>query len=185
MSTSVWAYMALATARNVQVPPIDLPQKRIEEFLDWYEDQADGSTTLKDEIVLGHELLANSAAAAMSQFVLEDEYLRDYTGKRDALLPKINREAPNLNPPGNMDRDNGDMRYLFFGSMAQALDIQRTGRKANEWSAAFTRTLLQNQKPDGTWASTSSYGSLYGDVYAVAMAGLSIENAYRVSILKK
>jgi hypothetical protein len=183
MSTSVWAYMALATARNVQVPPIDLPQLRIDDFLEWYEDETGDSTRALNDAgpVLGHELLADSAAAAMCQFTLE----RDYQGRRTDLLGKIGRELPNVTPPGDMTRDNGDMRYLFFGSMANALNMQRTGRKSGEWYGAFAKTLLQNQRDDGAWAATSDYSSLYGDVYAVAMAGLSIENAYRVSILTK
>ena len=182
MSTSVWAYMALATARNVQVPPIDLPQQRIDQFLDWYKRQTESEAkVLDDGAVLGHELLADSAAAAMALFATEEDFSQRAVG----YAAKISRELPNVTPPGDTRRDNGDMRYLFFGSMTQALNMQRTGRKSSEWYEAFSKTLLQNQQEDGTWVSTSLYSGLYGDVYAVAMAGLSIENAYRVSILSK
>jgi len=182
MSTSVWAYMALATARNVKVPPIDLPQQRIDEFLQWYESQTLGTTVLRDEVVLGKELLADTAASAMSQFAQESNYVE----RQDTLLSKISREMPNLKAPANLERDNGDVRFLFFGSLAQSLNLQRNGRKSSEWYGAFTKTLLQNQVQGGAWsAETSKYSLLYGDAYATAMASLSIENAYRVSILSK
>jgi hypothetical protein len=186
MSTSVWAYMALATARNVQVPPIDLPKERIEEFMDWYKDQTRETLALSDVgPVLGTELLADSAAAAMAQFSVL-EVGDDLAERTHQYTAKISRQPPNMTPPGPGDkpRDNGDVRYLFFGSIAQAINLQRKGTKSNEWNNAFVDTLLKNQKADGAWASTGSYNNLYGDVFAVAMAGLSIENAYRVSIMK-
>jgi hypothetical protein len=180
MSTSVWAYMALATARNVKVPPIDLPQERIDLFLDWYKAQTRDGKPLNSTMVLGHELLADSSAASLALFATEAEL----DTRANNYLQRVNREAPNLAAPGNRERDNGDVRYLFFGSMSQALNHQRAGTKPGEWYAAFSKTLRENQRPDGTWAVTSDYASLYGDEYTAAMACLSIENAYRVSILK-
>ncbi|MCA8916025.1 MAG: hypothetical protein KDB90_11480 [Planctomycetes bacterium] len=186
MSTTVWGYMALATARNVKVPPIDLPQQRIDELMEWYKAQTRGTVALADTPVLGNELLANSAAAGMSLFATET----DFENRASTYLSKINRELPNLTPPASPNdidssRDNGDMRYLFFGSLSQALNDQRNGRKSKEWYGAFAKTLLANQKTDGSWTASSQYFVLYGDVYSAAMAGLSIENAYRVSILSK
>ncbi|MCB9892867.1 MAG: hypothetical protein H6839_00290 [Planctomycetes bacterium] len=181
MSTTVWAYMALATARNVKVPPIDLPQQRIDELMEWYKAQTRDTVALADKPVLGHELLANAAAAGMSLFATET----NLENRATTYLAKINREAPDVAPPGKSDRDNGDMRYLFFGSLSQSLHEQRNGSKSKEWYAAFGKTLLTNQRADGSWSVSSDYFRLYGDVYSAAMAGLSIENAYRVSILSK
>ena len=183
MSTSVWAYMALATARNVKVPPIDLPQQRIDDFVHWYKERTRQTTPLEDTPVLGHELLADSAAAGMSLFAQEND--EEFDNRTRTYLTKINREAPDVSSPGKSDRDNGDMRYLFFGSLSQSLNEQRNGSKSKDWYGSFSKTLLANQRDDGSWAASSDYFRLYGDVYSAAMAGLSIENAYRVSILSK
>jgi hypothetical protein len=184
LTTSVWAYMALATARNVKVPPIDLPQKRIDGFLDWYSEITRSSRILKDQddVLAQTDLLPTAAGASLSLFSHESGY--DLPNTARAQVQRINREHPNLNA-GRDGTDRADVRYLFFGSMAHAMDLQRNGRKSGEWYKAFGDTLLANQASDGSWPSTSHYNDQYGQVYSVAFAALSIENAYRVSILNK
>lgn len=191
LTTSVWAYMALATARNVKVPPIDLPQQRIDEFMDWYIDQVNDGRPLQDQpdILAQSDLLPSSAGAALSLFAHESGYALPNDAR--AQLTRVNREPPNLKL-GIVDdvmsrpvTDRSDVRYLFFGSLAQSLNMQRNGHKSNEWYKAFTETLLANQRADGAWPSSSHYNDRYGEVYSVAFAALSIENAYRVSILNR
>jgi hypothetical protein len=183
MTISVWAYMALATARDVKVPPLDLPQQRIEDFLRWFENTTRSTTPLSDDghVLARTELLPTAAASALSLFAVE----AGYKERCKALVAKVNREMPDFTPPGNDKTDNGDPRFMFFGSLTQALNLQRNGRKSNEWYEAFSDTLLKNQLEDGSYAPTSQYGKLYGKVYDAAFASLSIENAYRVSILNR
>ena len=100
-------------------------------------------------------------------------------------MAKISREEPDFRSPGNEATDNGDARFLFFGSLSQALNLQRNGKKSNEWYNSFTETLLDNQLEDGSYGPTSQYSQLYGKIYNAAFASLSIENAYRVSILNQ
>ncbi|MBZ0137197.1 MAG: terpene cyclase/mutase family protein [Planctomycetes bacterium] len=191
LTTSVWAYMALATARNVKVPPIDLPQLRIDEFLEWYQDELMTGKPLADQndVLAQSNLLPASAGATLSLFVHEKEYALPESARH--LLGVINRDLPNLKPgvvddPVNRPRtDRCDVRYLFFGSLAQSLNLQRNGKMSTEWYSAFAETLLANQSADGSWASSSHYNDRYGQAYSVAFAALSIENAYRVSILSK
>jgi hypothetical protein len=191
LTTSVWAYMALATARNVNVPPIDLPQKRIDAFLFWFQEATTDGKTLTDvgQVLAKSELLLNSAASALSLFAhgshTDDAGTVDYSGRIKAFTDKVSRERPDFRSPGFADKDVGDARFLFFGSLSQALNLQRNGQKSNEWYAAFTRTLLENQQADGSYGSTTDYSKMYGKVYNAALASLSIENAYRVSILNK
>ncbi|MCA8935008.1 MAG: terpene cyclase/mutase family protein [Planctomycetes bacterium] len=183
LTTSVWAYMALATARNVQVPPIDLPQQRIDAFLRWFEKTTRSSTPLSDsgQVLAKTELLPTAAASALSLFAVE----AGYQERCAALVAKISREEPDFRSPGNEATDNGDARFLFFGSLSQALNLQRNGKKSNEWYNSFTETLLDNQLEDGSYGPTSQYSQLYGKIYNAAFASLSIENAYRVSILNQ
>ncbi|MCA8910096.1 MAG: terpene cyclase/mutase family protein [Planctomycetes bacterium] len=184
--SSVWAYMALATARNVQVPPIDLPQERISAFLSWFQEATNSPTkALHDDaqVLAQTELLPTAAASALSLFAVE----AGYQERCKALVAKVNREMPSFAPMGDdiPKTDNADPRFLFFGSMTQALNLQRNGRRSNEWYDAFKKALLTNQLDDGSYAPTSLYDKLYGKVYDAAFAALSIENAYRVSILNK
>lgn len=186
MTVSVWAYMALATARNVRVPPIDLPRKRIDAFLAWYSKQGKRTSEMTDvrPVLAQSDLLPVAGAAALNLFA-EEAAIRageEFEGARRTYVREVNRAFPDLNSGTGVD--NGDMRYLFFGSLTQALTLQREGRNSNEWYRRFTTTLLENQQGDGAYKPGSEYGSLYGDAYAAAMAALSIENAYRVSILK-
>lgn len=183
LTTSVWAYMALATARNVQVPPIDLPQQRIDAFLRWFEAATRATTPLSDDgqVLAKTELLPTAAASALSLFAVE----AGYEERCKALVTRASRELPDFKSPGFADKDVGDARFLFFGSLSQALNLQRNGQKSNEWYAAFTKTLLENQLQDGSYGHTTDYSRLYGKIYNAALASLSIENAYRVSILNK
>ncbi|MBK8205230.1 MAG: terpene cyclase/mutase family protein [Planctomycetes bacterium] len=177
LTTSVWAYMALATARNVKVPPIDLPAQRIEEFEDWYGSVTRGTTALSDEADLFcGELVPTSAAAALSLFAPT----RDNVERADALTRRISREHPELKAKG----DPADMRYLFFGSLAFALKQQLGGKTGAEWQNKFADTLLQNQLESGAYEPTSDYARLYGRVFGAALAGLSIENAYRINLMR-
>ncbi|MCB9933883.1 MAG: terpene cyclase/mutase family protein [Planctomycetes bacterium] len=184
LTTSVWAYMALATARNVQVPPIDLPQERINKFLEWFEDITRYETSLLTDdaqVLAKSQSMLTAAAGSLSLFAVE----AGYEERCKALVSKASRELPDFRSPGFGDRDIGDARFLFFGSMSQALNLQRNGQKSNEWYGAFSKTLLENQLQDGSYGPTTDYSRLYGKVYNAAFASLSIENAYRVSILNK
>jgi hypothetical protein len=180
LTTSVWAYMALATARHVRVPPIDLPEQRIRAFMEWFERTATTTTSSlheDDRLLVRSDLLLNAAAGALNLFASEE---RAQAGA--AFMRRISREHPDLAPGQNAD--NNDVRYLFFGSLAQALNVQRGGQGATDWNAAFTRTILEHQHPQGYFEPSSDYGSLYGRVYSAAMVALSIENAYRVNTIQ-
>lgn len=191
LTTSVWAYMALATARNVKVPPIDLPQQRINDFMDWYMDQVQTGNPLQDQpdVLAQTNLLPTSAGATLSLFAHESGY--DLPNDARTQLNRMNREQPNLklgivdDPMKRPETDRSDVRYLFFGSLAQSLNLQRNGKESNDWKKSFVDTLLANQAADGSWPSSSHYNDRYGQAYSVAFAALSIENAYRVSILNK
>ncbi len=189
LTTSVWAYMALATARHVRVPPIDLPQQRIDEFLIWFNERTRGTQPIKDttpEVLARTELLPKAASSALSLFAVE----AGWQDHGPALLRQLNRELPDLRSgmvplEQRPDSDRADVRYLFFGSLAQALNLQRNGEKSSEWYARFTDTVLQSQDDDGSYDSSSDYNDLYGKVLSTALVSLSIENAYRVSILNE
>jgi hypothetical protein len=184
LTTGVWAYLALATARNVKVPPIDLPQLRVDEFLEWFNVQTRGSRSLTDSSVLVNtDLPLSAAASALGLFATEV----GYENRTQSYLGRINRAAPNLNVEANADRrgDLGDMRYVFFGTMAQALNLQRHGNRSNDWYDAFSRSAIASQRADGSYAATSTYSDLYGEVFQTAFTALSIENAYRVTVINK
>lgn len=188
LTTSVWAYMALATARHVRVPPVDLPPQRIEEFLSWFNERTRGTRPIVDTppVIAHTELLPKAASSALSLFAVE----AGWHDHGPALLRQINDEMPNLRAgmvPHEQRKKNdlSDVRYLFFGSLAQALNLQRNGEKSSEWHARFTDTVLNSQDDDGSYESSSDYNDLYGRVLSTALVSLSIENAYRVSILNE
>lgn len=181
LTTSVWAYMALATARTVRVPPIDLPQQRLDGFIRWYS-KATGieqrePLTDQPELLASTDLLPSAAAGALSLFAIET----DFEQRHATFLARISRDLPDLQAGTGDDR--ADMRYLFFGSLAKALHTQRGGTSAGQWQRAFAETLLYNQQHDGSFDLGSNYARLYGRVFTTALAALSIENAYRVNLL--
>ncbi len=182
LMTSVWAYMALATARHVRVPPIDLPQQRLDAFLTWYDRETRGAL-LTDEaaLLVQSDLLPSAAAGALSLFAVDAGF--DNLGPNFAQ--RVGRELPTLDPKASRRSDNSDVRYHFFGSLTCALNAQRGGAKAAEWQSTFAATVLKHQNQQGWFEATSDYGSLYGRVLGTAMTALAIENAYRVSILSK
>jgi hypothetical protein len=181
MTTSVWAYMALVTARNVRVPPVDVPKKRIEDFLDWYGDYWKYSTRITDQaqILAKSDLLPTAAAGALNLFAIEAG--DDFEQSRSAFVERISRELPDLR--AGRERDNADTRYLFFGSIMMALHYQLGGERSSRWNDELARTLIDNQREDGSFKPVDDYGSLYGNVFSTALAALSIENAYRVNLL--
>ncbi|MCF6229112.1 MAG: hypothetical protein L3J82_10745, partial [Planctomycetes bacterium] len=184
MVTTVWAYMALTTARNVKVPPIDLPQKRIDELLEWYERCTRKGKVQKFEAVLlaRTDVLPQSAVGALSLFAHENGY--ELRGKK--ALRVINSNKPDISQDTKDDRC--DFRYLFFASMSQALGSQRGNSVNVEWNKAFTKTVLDSRikegKEDGSYQPIAEYDSIYGKVLSTAYAALSIENPYRISLLK-
>lgn len=176
LTTSVWAYMALATARNVKVPPIDLPAQRIEAFEDWYASVTGATLVLDDQRDLFvDKLVPMSAAAALSLFAPQANHAQ----RADSLVRQVGRENPDLRGKGEV----ADMRYLFFGSLAIALKQQDGTRVATEWQNRFADTLLNNQLESGAFEPTSDYARLYGRVFSSALAALSIENAYRINLM--
>jgi hypothetical protein len=181
LTTSVWAYMALATARMVRVPPMDLPRQRLDDFIRWYS-KATGieqraPLTDQPEQLTRSDLLPSAAAGALSLFAVET----DFEQRHATFMARIRSEPPDLQAGPGQDR--ADMRYLFFGSLAKALDVQRGATPEGQWQRAFADTLLQNQQRDGSFKPSSSYAEIYGNVFGTAMAALSIENAYRVNLL--
>lgn len=176
LTTSVWAYMALATARNVKVPPIDLPAQRINAFEDWYASVTGATMVLDDQRDLFvDKLVPMSAAAALSLFAPQ----ADHAQRADSLVRQVSRVNPDLKGKGEV----ADMRYLFFGSLAIALKQQGGSRIAGEWQNRFAETLLQNQLANGAYEPSGDYARLYGRVYDSALAALSIENAYRINLM--
>lgn len=182
LMTSVWAYMALDTARAVNVPDIDAPRARMDEVLRWF----DGISNLEPlsdtlESVQAPEYLVPTAAAfALTFFPREN----DYELRRKSYQTGL--EYPDLRKDNK--RANGDMRYLFFGSLGFALQNPLDGYQ-NNWEQSYTTALTKNQLKDGINAGSYElgkgyYANLYGYVYQAAFAALSIENAYRVSLLK-
>lgn len=181
LTTSVWAYMALATARMVRVPPMDLPQQRLDDFIRWYS-KATGieqraPLTDQPELLTRSDLLPSAAAGALSLFAVET----DFEQRHATFMARIRHELPDLQAGRGQDR--ADMRYLFFGSLATALDAQRGATPEGNWQRAFAETLLRNQQRNGAFMPASSYEEIYGQVFSTAMAALSIENAYRVNLL--
>ncbi|MBE7492192.1 MAG: terpene cyclase/mutase family protein [Planctomycetes bacterium] len=187
MMTAVWAHMALATARNLRVPELDAPQSRLDELLAWFERETRGFTTIRAsaEVLAQTELLPVSGAASMTLFAVD----AGYEMRRATFLSRLGREMPALEVHERNDRvDNGDVRYLFFGSLAFALEQQRTGQTA-PWQSEFARTVLANQVKtgghSGSFEPASQYARVYGRVFSTAFAALSIENAYRVQLLRR
>jgi len=186
LMTSVWAHMALATARNIRVPEIDAPQARIDDLLSWFGKETNGFTTLRDtgEVLAQTDLLPTSSAASLTLFAVD----AGYEMRRATFLARLAKDMPSLEISDKNDaQDHGDARYLFFGSLAYALERQRTGNVSG-WQNEFSRTVLANQIKtgghSGAFESTSQYAKLYGRVFSTAFAALSIENAYRVQLMK-
>ncbi|MHC4840630.1 MAG: prenyltransferase/squalene oxidase repeat-containing protein [Planctomycetota bacterium] len=184
MTTTVWAYMALTTARNVRVPPIDLPQQRVDELLEWYERHTRGNkiTEFEGELLARTDVLPQSAAGAMSLFAVENGY--ELRGKK--ALRVISKNKPDVSQ--DTEDDRCDFRYLFFASMSQALGNQRGSRADEKWQEAFTDTVLESRIEEGghegSYLPRADYDSVYGRVLSTAYAALSIENPYRISLFK-
>lgn len=185
LMTSVWAYMALASARSVRVPELDAPQARMDGLLNWFERETKGFTTLKDtqEVLARTDLLPTSSAAALSQFAVD----AGYEMRRASFLGRLGRELPSVDPASGGKDDTSDMRYLFFGSLGFALEQQRTGG-TSPWQAEMSRTLLAHQLKtgghSGSFDASCDYAQIYGRVFSTAFAALAIENAYRVQLIK-
>ncbi|MDC1143205.1 hypothetical protein OAU50_08955, partial [Planctomycetota bacterium] len=184
MTTTVWAYMALTTARNVRVPPIDLPQQRVDELLEWFERSTRGQriADFKGELLARTDVLPQSAVGAMSLFAVENGY--ELRGRK--ALRVISKNEPDLGQ--DTEDDRCDSRYLFFASMSQALGNQRNGTADEDWQDAFTETVLNSRvkegAKEGSYEPRADYDGLYGRVLSTAFAALSIENPYRINLLK-
>jgi hypothetical protein len=185
LTTSVWAYMALATARHVKVPPIDLPQERIDAFMRWFETAPRHVDLLKDqpEILARGNLLPTAAGASLCLFAQEEGSDARFDSRQKEYLKRVVGESPDLKQGSS--KDNGDARYLFFGSLAMALHQQKGGERAAAWNKDLAETLIATQMPNGGFKPADEYGQIYGNVYATAFAALSIENAYRVNLLTR
>lgn len=186
LMASVWAHMALATARNIRVPEIDAPQSRIDDLLAWFGKETNGFTTLRDtgEVLAQTDLLPTSSAASLTMFAVD----AGYEMRRATFLARLAKDAPALEGgERNFKLDTGDPRYLFFGSQAFAIEQQRTGKPA-PWQSDFARTVLANQLKtgghSGSFDDSCQYAQVYGRVFSTAFAALSIENAYRVQLMK-
>ncbi|MBK9975273.1 MAG: terpene cyclase/mutase family protein [Planctomycetes bacterium] len=184
LTSSVWAHMALVTARKLNVPQSDAPQARIDDLLTWFEKETRGFTVLRDsdEVLAKSDLLPTAGAASLSQFAVD----AGYEMRRATFLARLGKDQPNLDPAAKVG-DAGDVRYLFFGSLAHALEHQRSGTTST-WHGAFAQTVLAQQIKqggnEGAFEPSGDYASLYGRVFSTAMTALSVENAYRVQLLK-
>lgn len=184
LMTSVWAYMALSTAQAVHVPDIDAPKERLEELLRWFDRETGKDILLEqaDSAIKG-DLLPSAAALALTYLPREGTY----DIRRGQFAARLERDRPDLTPRSGRDDSACDMRYLFFGSLGQALASPRDG-KLNAWEQGFANTLVKHQIKDGPKAGsfelTGYYAGLYGHAYSAAMAALAIENAYRVALLQ-
>ena len=185
LTTSVWAYMALATARHVGVPPTSLPQERIDAFLRWFEVAPRYADVLADqkEVNARGSLLPTSAAASLCLFAQEEGSLVRFDSRQREYVKRVVAEEPDLK--GTPPSDRNDSRYLFFGSLAMALHQQKGGERAAAWNKKLADTLIGNQMPQGGFTPSDEYGQIYGNIYATAFAALSIENAYRVNLLTR
>lgn len=185
LMTSVWAYMALDTARVVKVPDVDAPKARLDELLAWFDNVSSMEPLLDktlESVQKPEELIPTSAALALTFFPREGSYemrRSSFASRLFADLPDVRKENRGA---------SADMRYLFFGSLGYALQSPQDG-KLNGWEQAFANTLIRNQIKTGYNAGSfelgsSYYAGIYGHVYQAAFAALAIENAYRVSLLK-
>lgn len=184
LMTSVWGYMALETARVVKVPDVDAPKARMDELLTWFDNITNKEPLLDtNEAMQGpEELIPTAAAYSLTFFPREGTYEM----RRSSYQSKLFEELPDVRKDNS--RANGDMRYLFFGSLAHAQQNPLDG-KLNGWEQAFANTLIKNQIRTGHNTGSFElgkgyYAGLYGHVYQAAFAALAIENAYRVSLLK-
>ncbi|MCC6465975.1 MAG: terpene cyclase/mutase family protein [Planctomycetes bacterium] len=182
--TGVWAYLALATAQNANVPDADAPKARMDELLAWFGESTRGFSTLKDagEVLAANDLLPTAGAAALTAFAAD----AGYEMRRTVFLDRIGGEQPSLDIRKDRAKGVGDMRYVFFGSLAFALEQRRTGARTNQWQQVMAQSILQNQQTDhplrtGSYAPTSDYADLYGRVFGAAYGALAIENAWRIA----
>lgn len=183
LMTSVWAYMALETARVVKVPDVDAPKARMDELLNWFDNISNREPLLETREASNGDLVPTSAAYALTFFPREGTYEM----RRTSYQSKLAGELPDVRKDNK--RASSDMRYLFFGSLANALQSPLDG-KHNVWEQSFANTLIKNQIKGGPYGGSFELGegyyaaNLYGYVYQAAFAALSIENAYRVSLMK-
>lgn len=183
LMTGVWAHMALATAARLNIPEADLPPERLDAFLDWFEAETRSGDVLKDQWeALNGDLVPSAAAASLTGFAEG----RGFEMRKRRFFGRMNRELPDLEPTAQTLEYNapGDMRYLFFGSLARALSGE--GSADDAWRRAFARTLIERQTAEGagkgSFAVSDYYAGLGGKVLGAAFAALSIENAWRVTL---
>ncbi|MCC6575650.1 MAG: hypothetical protein IT462_17860 [Planctomycetes bacterium] len=184
LMTSVWGYLALASARNVLVPEADVPKSRLEGLMTWFADESRSRAVLEDQQdALNGDLVPTAAAAVLTLFAGDE----GFDLRRASYLERIQREAVDLDPKGNHDRAEADMRYAFFGSLAHTLHSGDDGKTSN-WEDNLGKNILKHQVRDGalegSFENSGYYADLYGRVFSTAFAALSIENAYRVSLIR-
>lgn len=178
LTTSVWAFMALSMAKKLRVPGVT--DTRLTRLLDWYEDTTRSGKILTDtdEVLAENDLLPTAASGALACFATD----RGYDNRSRRFLNIVRRNAPALDPT-NPQKGRSDMRYVFFASLGDALT---SGTNSSAWRHDMGREMLKHQissgAKEGSFDPTGDYANLYGRVLETALAALSIENAYRITL---
>ncbi len=146
----------------------------------WFAAESRSGAALEDQWdALNGDLLPTAAAATLTGFAGDEGFELRRTG----YLDRVARETVDLAPRPDRMRGAADMRYAFFGSLSRAL-----GGGAGAWEDALGKAILRHQARDGanegSFENTGYYADLYGRVFSTAFAALSIENAWRVSLLR-
>ena len=172
LSVSVWQLLALRSAANDQ---FDVPPESIAAAVEYLERSftspldAEGSSQ-KTEAGFGYmpgygnPTFAMTAAGTLAMQIC---------GNYESKLLNASRTWLQANPPKKEDR------FFCYGVYYYAQAMHQSGETyADEAQANVERLLLSLQKPDGSWESPSGEERVGGDVYATAMAILSLSVRY-------
>ena len=171
LSITIWQVMALRAAKNAG---INVPHAVIDRAVDYikrcYKSERDSNGKPKNlksacGYQPGWEPHYSSAAAGLRALQVCGEY--------DALETKGSAEWLHDH------KVKHDERYFYYGSyyLAQAM-YQQGGDFAKESRLFIEATMLDKQKPDGSWVSEDGQEREAGSVYSTSMALLALSVKY-------
>lgn len=172
LSVSVWQLMALRSARN---DGLDVPGEAIDTALEFLRNSytspidRDGSPRAK---VAGFSYTPGTRSPS---FTMTSAGLlaMQVCGRYESPLVSGAADWLIRNPPRSHER------FFFYGVYYYAQGMHQVGgRYASTASRLVPALLLDGQRSDGSWVGRSSDEQRYGNVYATALAILSLSVRY-------
>jgi hypothetical protein len=171
LSITIWQVMALRAARNAGMnPPVSVIEKAVGYIKRCYKSERDDAGKPK-----------NLKSACAYQPWQDPHFASAAAGLR-AL--QVCGEYEAIETKGSADwlkehKAKRDERYFLYGLYYYAQAMYTQGGEHAEAARTFVEsTLLEKQKPDGSWESPSGEERDAGPVYATSMALLSLSVKY-------